>query len=284
MKLKLKITFAFFILYNAAIFSQVYQAGNGGINFFRFSSNYRPAKIELNDGTIKNGFIAGFIENENIEIGSFSQFSNFEHQLNLDDNKFKFKINKESDDEKLSQENIKSISLINEASTKTYYLVDVFAIDKKTKKLQSLKRKAWLPLLHQGKKTNIYGFNLFINNRYVYTYYYLSIDDKTGVRFFDDSMGLCGKKCAIEYFGHFLNEVFVKNCEAMKPFVANTISESNMEKVKELNSKNNDEIKKIKKNKNLSKEEKEQMTTKLHQDFALNPIIELINEQEKNCK
>lgn len=280
----MKFSMPFLILCTAFTFSQNHQTGSGGINFFRLSSNYRPAKIVFNDGTIKQGFVAGFIENENIEIGGFSQLSNFEHQLNLDDNKFKFKINKESDGEKLSQENIKSISLINATFVKTYYLVDVFAVDKKTKKLESLKRKAWLPLLHQGKKTSIYGFNLFINNRYTFTYYYLGIDDKMAVRFFDDGMGLCGKKCAIEYFGNFLNEVFVKNCEAMKPYVANTISESNMEKFKALNAIKESEIKKIKRDKKLTKDEKEQMTTKLYQDFALGPIIELINEQEKNCK
>lgn len=284
MKNIIKIITTIFIFSNSTVFSQVYQTGNGGLNFFRLSSNYRSAKIEMIDGTVKNGFITGFIENNNIEFGDFRQFSNFEHQLNLDDNKFKFKETLESESQKLTQENIKSISLVNDSDIKTYYLIDVYAVDKKTKKLESLNRKVWLPLLYEGKETNIYGFNLFTNNRYVFTYYYISNDENNAIRFFDDSMGLCGQKCYLEYYTAFLYEVFVKKCEAMKPKVDQLLKETNIEKAKELYSENKEEIKKINKDKTLSKEAKKELTTKLQQDLVLNPIIGLIKDQEKNCK
>jgi hypothetical protein len=284
MKNIIKIITTIFIFSNSTVFSQVYQTGNGGLNFFRLSSNYRSAKIEMIDGTVKNGFITGFIENNNIEFGDFRQFSNFEHQLNLDDNKFKFKETLESESQKLTQENIKSISLVNDSEIKTYYLIDVYAVDKKTKKLESLNRKVWLPLLYEGKETNIYGFNLFTNNRYVFTYYYISDGENNAIRFFDDSMGLCGQKCFIEYYTAFLYEVFVKKCEAMKPNVDQLLKETNIEKAKELYSENKEEIKKINKDKTLSKEAKKELTTKLQQDLVLNPIIGLIKDQEKNCK
>ncbi|MFY8182091.1 MAG: hypothetical protein ACOVLG_09965 [Flavobacterium sp.] len=284
MKNIIKIITTIFIFSNSIVFSQVYQTGNGGLNFFRLSSNYRSAKIEMIDGTVKNGFITGFIENNNIEFGDFRQFSNFEHQLNLDDNKFKFKETLESESQKLTQENIKSISLVNDSDIKTYYLIDVYAVDKKTKKLESLNRKVWLPLLYEGKETNIYGFNLFTNNRYVFTYYYISNDENNAIRFFDDSMGLCGQKCYLEYYTAFLYEVFVKKCEAMKPKVDQLLKETNIEKAKELYSENKEEIKKINKDKTLSKEAKKELTTKLQQDLVLNPIIGLIKDQEKNCK
>lgn len=284
MKNIIKIITTIFIFSNSIVFSQVYQTGNGGLNFFRLSSNYRSAKIEMIDGTVKNGFITGFIENNNIEFGDFRQFSNFEHQLNLDDNKFKFKETLESESQKLTQENIKSISLVNDSDIKTYYLIDVYAVDKKTKKLESLNRKVWLPLLYEGKETNIYGFNLFTNNRYVFTYYYISNDENNAIRFFDDSIGLCGQKCYLEYYTAFLYEVFVKKCEAMKPKVDQLLKETNIEKAKELYSENKEEIKKINKDKTLSKEAKKELTTKLQQDLVLNPIIGLIKDQEKNCK
>lgn len=284
MKNIIKIITTIFIFSNSIVFSQVYQTGNGGLNFFRLSSNYRSAKIEMIDGTVKNGFITGFIENNNIEFGDFRQFSNFEHQLNLDDNKFKFKETLESESQKLTQENIKSISLVNDSDIKTYYLIDVYAVDKKTKKLESLNRKVWLPLLYEGKETKIYGFNLFTNNRYVFTYYYISNDENNAIRFFDDSMGLCGQKCYLEYYTAFLYEVFVKKCEAMKPKVDQLLKETNIEKAKELYSENKEEIKKINKDKTLSKEAKKELTTKLQQDLVLNPIIGLIKDQEKNCK
>lgn len=284
MKNIIKIITTLFIFSNSIVFSQVYQTGNGGLNLFRLSSNYRSAKIEMIDGTVKNGFITGFIENNNIEFGDFRQFSNFEHQLNLDDNKFKFKETLESESQKLTQENIKSISLLNDTDIKTYYLIDVYAVDKKTKKLESLNRKVWLPLLYEGKETNIYGFNLFTNNRYVFTYYYISNGENKAIRFFDDSMGLCGQKCYIEYYTAFLYEVFVKKCEAIKPNVDQLLKETNIEKAKELYSENKEEIKKINKDKTLSKEAKKELTTKLQQDLVLNPIIGLIKDQEKNCK
>lgn len=284
MKNIIKIITTIFIFSNSIVFSQVYQTGNGGLNFFRLSSNYRSAKIEMIDGTVKNGFITGFIENNNIEFGDFRQFSNFEHQLNLDDNKFKFKETLESESQKLTQENIKSISLVNDSDIKTYYLIDVYAVDKKTKKLESLNRKVWLPLLYEGKETKIYGFNLFTNNRYVFTYYYISNDENNAIRFFDDSMGLCGQKCYLEYYTAFLYEVFVKKCEAMKPKVDQLLKETNIEKAKELYSENKEEIKKINKDKTLSKEAKKELTTKLQQDLVLNPVIGLIKDQEKNCK
>jgi DNA-binding MltR family transcriptional regulator len=284
MKNIIKIITTIFIFSNSSVFSQVYQTGNGGLNFFRLSSNYRSAKIEMIDGTVKNGFITGFIENNNIEFGDFRQFSNFEHQLNLDDNKFKFKETLESESQKITQENIKSISLVNDSDIKTYYLIDVYAVDKKTKKLESLNRKVWLPLLYEGKETNIYGFNLFTNNRYIFTYYYISNGENNAIRFFDDSMGLCGQKCYLEYYTAFLYEVFVKKCEAMKPNVDQLLKETNIEKAKELYSENKEEIKKINKDKTLSKEAKKELTTKLQQDLVLNPIIGLIKDQEKNCK
>lgn len=159
MKTKSRLILAL-LFFQLLIYSQTYQSGSG-INFFRINSNYASAEIEYTSGEVKKGFISGFIENDNIEILNLSQFSNFESQLNIDDDKFKFKKDENSKPEKLSKNELSRITLINGTSKNNFYLKEVYALDIKTKKLKSLDRKVWLPKLRSNKKIDVFGFNLF---------------------------------------------------------------------------------------------------------------------------
>ncbi|MCU4187833.1 hypothetical protein M9Q43_01495 [Flavobacterium sp. HXWNR29] len=265
------------------LYSQTYQSGTG-INLFRINSNYVSAEVEYNSGEIKKGLISGFIENENIEILNLSQFSNFESQLNIDDDKFKFKKDENSKPEKLNKNELSRITLIKGTSNKNFYLKEVYTLDIKTKKLKSLDRKVWLPKLRSNQKIDVFGFNLFLNNRYTYTYYYLTLENDKVIRFFDDKMRLCGYECGKEYYSNFLNEVFVRSCEEMKVPVQEYMDSMTKENIKKTFKEKDNKIKEIKKDKNLKSEERAKLILETEENFVLQPIQDLISIHEDKCK
>ena len=271
------------LFFQLLLYSQTYQSGTG-INLFRINSNYVSAEVEYNSGEIKKGLISGFIENENIEILNLSQFSNFESQLNIDDDKFKFKKDENSKPEKLNKNELSRITLIKGTSNKNFYLKEVYAIDIKTKKLKSLDRKVWLPKLRSNQKIDVFGFNLFLNNRYTYTYYYLTLENDKVIRFFDDKMGLCGYECGKEYYSNFLNEVFVRSCEEMKVPVQEYMDSMTKENIKKTFKEKDNKIKEIKKDKNLKSEERAKLILETEENFVLQPIQDLISIHEDKCK
>ena len=166
--------------------SQTYTSNSGLINL-NLGNKYEEAEITYSDNTKVMGYINGFIENNSIEFGlGLDYFDKLEDQLNLDDKKFHFK--KEINDKPiiLTQDKIKSISVIVNNVTKTYYLLKIKSVDKK-KNIVDLNRKVWLPLLKDSEEIKIFGFNLFINNRYVHTYTYLSNDDEYALKPTDKS-------------------------------------------------------------------------------------------------
>ncbi len=271
------------LFFQLLLYSQTYQSGTG-INLFRINSNYVSAEVEYNSGEIKKGLISGFIENENIEILNLSQFSNFESQLNIDDDKFKFKKDENSKPEKLNKNELSRITLIKGTSNKNFYLKEVYAIDIKTKKLKSLDRKVWLPKLRSNQKIDVFGFNLFLNNRYTYTYYYLTLENDKVIRFFVDKMGLCGYECGKEYYSNFLNEVFVRSCEEMKVPVQEYMDSMTKENIKKTFKEKDNKIKEIKKDKNLKSEERAKLILETEENFVLQPIQDLISIHEDKCK
>ena len=271
------------LFFQLLLYSQTYQSGTG-INLFRINSNYVSAEVEYNSGEIKKGLISGFIENENIEILNLSQFSNFESQLNIDDDKFKFKKDENSKPEKLNKNELSRITLIKGTSNKNFYLKEVYAIDIKTKKLKSLDRKVWLPKLRSNQKIDVFGFNLFLNNRYTYTYYYLTLENDKVIRFFDDKMGLCSYECGKEYYSNFLNEVFVRSCEEMKVPVQEYMDSMTKENIKKTFKEKDNKIKEIKKDKNLKSEERAKLILETEENFVLQPIQDLISIHEDKCK
>lgn len=124
----------------------------------------------------------------------------------------------------------------------------------------------------------------FLNNRYTYTYYYLTLENEKVIRVFDDKMGLCGYECGKEYFSNFLNEVFVKSCEEMKVPVQEYIDSMTKENIKKTLKEKKDKIKVIKKDKNLKSEERTKLILDIEENFVLQPIQDLISIHEDKCQ
>lgn len=260
-------------LYNFA-YSQTY-VSNGGI-ILNFSNKYEEAEITYIDNTKKKGYINGFIENNSIDF-SADGFEKFEESLNLDDKKFYFKNDLESESIILTQENIKSISIIANKEIKTYYLMKIKSVDKEFN-VVDLNRKAWLPLLRDDVNIKIYGFNLFINNTYVYTYIYLSNDNEFAIKPVDRTVFNI-EKTQISFKTMF-RYVF-NNCQKIEPLIDEFIDfEKSKEKYNELKT----QIKSIKKDKKLSNEEVDLVILKLNENFYLEPYTNMIEEYDNSCK
>ena len=262
--------------YNVMV-SQTYTSNSGLINF-NLGNKYEEAEITYSDSTKVKGYINGFIENNSIEVGlGLDFFDKFEDQLNLDDKKFYFK--KEIDDKAitLTQENIKSISVVVNNVTKTYYLLKIKSVDKK-KNIVDLNRKVWLPLLKDSEEIKIFGFNLFINNRYVHTYTYLSNDDEYALKPTDKSF--ISSDAIIESYQIMLKYIF-NDCEKIKPLIEEfTNKENAKKKYAELQL----QIKAVKKEKDLTKVEEKNKILKLNEDYFTEPYVKMIEEYKKSCK
>ena len=166
--MKKAITVLLLLLTTSLMFSQTFKSNAGLINL-NMGNKFEEAEISYTDNTEIKGFINGFIENNSIEIGTNNNFGKLEEQLNLADEKFYFKKDLNDKATVLTQANIKSISVVVNNVTKTYYLMKIKSVDK-NKKIVDLNRKAWLPLLKNDDKIKIFGFYLFMNNIYVHTY------------------------------------------------------------------------------------------------------------------
>ena len=244
-----KIILLITILFNYnIIISQTYTSNSGLINL-NLGNKYEEAEITYSDNTKVKGYINGFIENNSIEVGlGLDYFDKLEDQLNLDDKKFHFK--KEINDKPiiLTQDKIKSISVVVNNVTKTYYLLKIKSVDKK-KNIVDLNRKVWLPLLKDSDKIKIFGFNLFINNRYVHTYTYLSNDDEYALKPTDKSF--ISSDAIIESYQIMLKYIF-NDCDKIKPLIEEfTNKENAKKKYAELQL----QIKSVKKEKDLTKDE-----------------------------
>ena len=262
--------------YNVMV-SQTYTS-NGGLINLNLGNKYEEAEITYSDNTKVKGYINGFIENNSIEVGlGLDYFDNLEDQLNLDDKKFHFK--KEINDKPiiLTQDKIKSISVVVHNVTKTYYLLKIKSVDKK-KNIVDLNRKVWLPLLKDSEEIKIFGFNLFINNRYVHTYTYLSNDDEYALKPTDKSF--ISSDAIIESYQIMLKYIF-NNCEKIKPLIEEfTNKENAKKKYAELQL----QIKAVKKEKDLTKVEEKNKILKLNEDYFTEPYVKMIEEYKKSCK
>ena len=262
--------------YNVMV-SQTYTSNSGLINL-NLGNKYEEAEITYSDNTKVKGYINGFIENNSIEVGlGLDYFDKFEDQLNLDDKKFYFK--KEIDDKAitLTQENIKSISVVVNNVTKTYYLLKIKSVDKK-KNIVDLNRKVWLPLLKDDDKIKIFGFNLFLNNRYVGTFNYLSNDSEYALKPTDRVF--VSSDTMIESYQIMLKYIF-NDCEQIKPLIDEfTNKENAKKKYAELQL----QIKAVKKEKDLTKVEEKNKILKLNEDYFTEPYVKMIEEYKKSCK
>ena len=262
--------------YNVMI-SQTYTSNNGLLNL-NLGNKYEEAEITYSDNTKVKGYINGFIENNSIEVGlGLDYFDKLEDQLNLDDKKFHFK--KEINDKPiiLTQDKIKSISVVVNNVTKTYYLLKIKSVDKK-KNIVDLNRKVWLPLLKDSEEIKIFGFNLFINNRYVHTYTYLSNDDEYALKPTDKSF--ISSDAIIESYQIMLKYIF-NDCEKIKPLIEEfTNKENAKKKYAELQL----QIKAVKKEKDLTKVEEKNKILKLNEDYFTEPYVKMIEEYKKSCK
>lgn len=262
--------------YNVMV-SQTYTSNSGLINL-NLGNKYEEAEITYSDSTKVKGYINGFIENNSIEVGlGLDFFDKFEDQLNLDDKKFYFK--KEINDKPitLTQENIKSISVVVNNVTKTYYLLKIKSVDKK-KNIVDLNRKVWLPLLKDDDKIKIFGFNLFLNNRYVGTFNYLSNDSEYALKPTDRVF--VSSDTMIESYQIMLKYIF-NDCEQIKPLIDEfTNKENAKKKYAELQL----QIKAVKKEKDLTKVEEKNKILKLNEDYFTEPYVKMIEEYKKSCK
>jgi hypothetical protein len=262
--------------YNVMV-SQTYTSNSGLINL-NLGNKYEEAEITYSDNTKVKGYINGFIENNSIEVGlGLDYFDKLEDQLNLDDKKFHFK--KEINDKPiiLTQDKIKSISVVVNNVTKTYYLLKIKSVDKK-KNIVDLNRKVWLPLLKDSEEIKIFGFNLFINNRYVHTYTYLSNDDEYALKPTDKSF--ISSDAIIESYQIMLKYIF-NDCEKIKPLIEEfTNKENAKKKYAELQL----QIKAVKKEKDLTKVEEKNKILKLNEDYFTEPYVKMIEEYKKSCK
>lgn len=262
--------------YNVMV-SQTYTS-NGGLINLNLGNKYEEAEITYSDNTKVKGYINGFIENNSIEVGlGLDYFDKLEDQLNLDDKKFHFK--KEINDKPiiLTQDKIKSISVVVNNVTKTYYLLKIKSVDKK-KNIVDLNRKVWLPLLKDSEEIKIFGFNLFINNRYVHTYTYLSNDDEYALKPTDKSF--ISSDAIIESYQIMLKYIF-NDCEKIKPLIEEfTNKENAKKKYAELQL----QIKAVKKEKDLTKVEEKNKILKLNEDYFTEPYVKMIEEYQKSCK
>ncbi len=262
--------------YNVMV-SQTYTSNSGLINL-NLGNKYEEAEITYSDNTKVKGYINGFIENNSIEVGlGLDYFDKLEDQLNLDDKKFHFK--KEINDKPiiLTQDKIKSISVVVNNVTKTYYLLKIKSVDKK-KNIVDLNRKVWLPLLKDSEEIKIFGFNLFINNRYVHTYTYLSNDDEYALKPTDKSF--ISSDAIIESYQIMLKYIF-NDCEKIKPLIEEfTNKENAKKKYAELQL----QIKAVKKEKDLTKAEEKNKILKLNEDYFTEPYVKMIEEYKKSCK
>ena len=257
--------------------SQTYTSNSGLINF-NLGNKYEEAEITYSDNTKVKGYINGFIENNSIEVGlGLDYFDKFEDQLNLDDKKFYFK--KEIDDKAitLTQENIKSISVVVNNVTKTYYLLKIKSVDKK-KNIVDLNRKVWLPLLKDDDKIKIFGFNLFLNNRYVGTFNYLSNDNEYALKPTDRVF--VSSDTMIESYQIMLKYIF-NDCEKIKPLIDEF---TNKEKAKKKYAELQLQIKAVKKEKGLTKIDEKNKILKLNEDYFTEPYVKMIEEYKKSCK
>ncbi len=262
--------------YNVMV-SQTYTSNSGLINF-NLGNKYEEAEITYSDNTKVKGYINGFIENNSIEVGlGLDYFDKFEDQLNLDDKKFYFK--KEIDDKAitLTQENIKSISVVVNNVTKTYYLLKIKSVDKK-KNIVDLNRKVWLPLLKDDDKIKIFGFNLFLNNRYVGTFNYLSNDNEYALKPTDRVF--VSSDTMIESYQIMLKYIF-NDCEQIKPLIDEF---TNKEKAKKKYAELQLQIKAVKKEKGLTKIDEKNKILKLNEDYFTEPYVKMIEEYKKSCK
>ena len=262
--------------YNVMV-SQTYTSNSGLINL-NLGNKYEEAEITYSDNTKVKGYINGFIENNSIEVGlGLDYFDKLEDQLNLDDKKFHFK--KEINDKPiiLTQDKIKSISVVVNNVTKTYYLLKIKSVDKK-KNIVDLNRKVWLPLLKDSEEIKIFGFNLFINNRFVHTYTYLSNDDEYALKPTDKSF--ISSDAIIESYQIMLKYIF-NDCEKIKPLIEEfTNKENAKKKYAELQL----QIKAVKKEKDLTKVEEKNKILKLNEDYFTEPYVKMIEEYKKSCK
>ena len=262
--------------YNVMV-SQTYTSNSGLINF-NLGNKYEEAEITYSDNTKVKGYINGFIENNSIEVGlGLDYFDKFEDQLNLDDKKFYFK--KEIDDKPiiLTQDKIKSISVVVNNVTKTYYLLKIKSVDKK-KNIVDLNRKVWLPLLKDDDKIKIFGFNLFLNNRYVGTFNYLSNDNEYALKPTDRVF--VSSDTMIESYQIMLKYIF-NDCEQIKPLIDEF---TNKEKAKKKYAELQLQIKAVKKEKGLTKIDEKNKILKLNEDYFTEPYVKMIEEYKKSCK
>ena len=260
-----------FLIFQHQLFAQ-----NEGIFNFIFGNRYEEAEITYTNGSIQRGYINGFIENNFLNFSNDNPFDKFEEQLNLDDKKFYFKSDLKADAITLTQEQIKKVSLIQNNTTKDFYLLKIKSVDKNGD-IVDLERKAWLPLLYSSSSINIYGFNLLINGQYIYTYSYFNIDDEYAIKA-TDQLIINNKKYLANY--KIMLKFIFNNCDTMNPLIDDYLNKENyMKKYDELT----EEIKKVKNIEGMSKDDKEYEIMVMKQNFYLEPLKQMIETFNDSC-
>ncbi|HEY0047566.1 MAG TPA: hypothetical protein VGB44_12730 [Flavobacterium sp.] len=248
-----------------------------GLVQLNIGDKYQPAEVEFADGSVKQGFINGFLENNFIEFGSSTSFDNFESQLNLDDKKFYFKTEENGKAIVLQQKDLQQVTVMENGGEKSFRLLNIKTVGK-NKQIVDLNRKVWLPLLEERDEFSLYGFNLFINNRFVNTYVYISGDNINAYKPTDKTFP--STDTMKESYTIMLKHVF-NQCEAVNPNIAEFM---NVEKWKQEKKKLDVRLKELKKDKNIPEANKEDAILRLNQEYFTEPYIAIISQYKLSCK
>ena len=248
----------------------------GSLVHLNIGDKYQPAEVTFADGTKQSGFINGFIENNFIDFGGTNNFDDFEGQLNLDDEKFYFKTDRNGKAVVLQQKDLQQVTVDDNGHLKSFRLLNIKSVGK-NRQIVDLNRKAWLPLLLKEGNFGLYGFNMYINNRYVHTYVYISGDDINALKPTDRTFA--GRETMIDSYRIMLKHVF-NDCKALDEPIEDFL---NPEKWK-LERKNVDaRIKLVNKDKTLNDAQQRGAIQSLNQAFATDPYLKLMQEYGKSC-
>jgi hypothetical protein len=127
-------------------------------------------------------------------------------------------------------------------------------------------------------KIKIFGFNLFLNNRYVGTFNYLSNDNEYALKPTDRVF--VSSDTMIESYQIMLKYIF-NDCEQIKPLIDEF---TNKEKAKKKYAELQLQIKAVKKEKGLTKIDEKNKILKLNEDYFTEPYVKMIEEYKKSCK
>lgn len=261
------------------------QKPSGGDVLFTFGADYREAEVTFTDGHKEKGLIYGFIENKFIEIGnpmSFG-FDTLESRMNLLDNSFDFKINEGDKPRKLTQNEINDVEIIKRDGKNLHYrLMDLKTVNVKGE-IVDLKKRAWLPVYSEDK-VNLFAYSVYSEGRYMMTVAYLNHSkDNFAINPIDlNRLNLFNIGKIDDKFINALKEVF-KDCPEYVKKLEQNFNEKKMGYSAESYDELKKQLKEVKKDKNLTKQQKRDLEDELQQKYYLDPYSNLIEEYNETC-